>query len=236
MSTRFPVILPAYNEASAIERAILETAASFDALAAPYEIIVVDDGSTDGTAALAEAMRARFPTVRVARHATNAGKGAAVRTGAQAAEGEVVLFLDCDLSTHPDTFRSFIPLLTTHDLVIGSRRVKGAVIPEPQPLWRSLLGRAFNAFIRIYLRLPYHDTQCGFKAVKRSALPILKTITSDGWAFDVELLARAREAGLTVVECPITWNNRRESRVRLGSAWSILNELRQIKHAVKSDR
>ena len=236
MPVLYSIILPAFNEEAAIERAVRETAASFDALGQPYEIIVVDDGSTDRTAALVEAMRADIPALRILAHKTNRGKGAAVRTGALSAAGEVTLFFDCDLSTRPATFRAFIPLLASTDIVIGSRRVPGAVITRAQKRWRSSLGRIFNAFIRLYLRLPYRDTQCGFKAIKRTALPILQTIESDGWAFDVELLARARAKGLKIAECPVTWSNRRESRVRLGSAWSIFNELRRIKRAVQTAR
>jgi glycosyltransferase involved in cell wall biosynthesis len=225
-----------YNEEATIERALTETAATFRAFDQPFEIIVVNDGSTDRTAPLLGSMLQRVPSLRILTHDTNRGKGAAVRTGALSAVGEVVLFLDCDLSTHPDVFRAFIPLLEHNDIVIGSRRVPGAMIAEPQPFWRVWLGVAFNTAVRTYLRLPYRDTQCGFKAVKCGALPVLRSIKSNGWTFDVELLARARSAGFSIVECPVTWSNRRESRVRLGSAWNIFKELREIKHAVQTDR
>ena len=225
MPALFSVIIPAFNEARTIERAIRETQGVFQGVGAT-EIIVIDDGSTDETAALVE----RFgSSVQFIRHAVNLGKGAAVKTGIQAAVGEWALFLDADLATHPMQVALFLPHLETADVVIGSRRVPGSRILERQPWYREWAGRAFNAFIRIYFGIAFHDTQCGFKAFHRRTFSVFDGLQTYGWVFDVELLLDAQAAGFRVHEVPVTWRHGRESRVRLSNGWGILRALRQIK-------
>jgi dolichyl-phosphate beta-glucosyltransferase len=211
----YSIILPAYNEESTVERAIRETAAVFDQLTKTYEIIVVDDGSTDTTARVVNSVGAERSTVRLVQHGSNRGKGEAVRTGVINAHGDFLLFLDCDLATHPREARAFIDKMGENDIVIGSRRVAGAVIARPQPWHRSLSGRSINLFVRHFLKLPHYDTQCGFKMFRSaSAKSIFKDIGSSRWTFDIEILLRARDAGYKVVELPVTWTNGPVSRVK----------------------
>ncbi len=224
----FSLLIPAFNEAHTIARAVDETRRFFDALGS-FEILIVDDGSVDETASIVERLQRDDARVRLIRHQSNLGKGAAVKSGAAQALGDVMLFLDADLSTHPEAFRAFLPLLPTADILIGSRRVDGATIAEYQPFYRNGAGQIFNCFIRYYLGLHFQDTQCGFKVFHRRTLYLFEHLESKGWAFDVELLLRAQRDGLVIREVPVTWRNGKESRVRLSDAWSILRELRRMK-------
>jgi len=227
----FSVIIPAFNEEKTIVTAIAATSRVFEQLGKSFEIIVVDDGSTDKTANIVEdfVMARRAVPVHLIRHAKNQGKGAAVRTGALAAQGGWIVFLDSDLAAHPSEIAKAIPVLDDSDIIIGSRRVAGADIAERQPVYRHWLGRLFNLFIRIYLGLPFRDTQCGFKIFNKKMRPLFESLKSTGWTFDVELLYRARHQGLRIREIPVTWRHGRDSRVRLGHVWDILSELRRIK-------
>lgn len=226
----YSIILPAYNEAETIERAIREIAAIFDQFKKEYEIVIVDDGSRDDTAMIADSLASEFPAVRLLRHAANSGKGMAVRTGVMNAQGDLLLFLDCDLATHPREAPAFIAKMAEHDIVIGSRRVAGAVIAKAQPWYRSLSGRAINIFVRLFLKLPHHDTQCGFKMFRRvAAQDIFKNTGPSRWTFDVEVLLRAKAAGYRIGELPVTWHNNENSRVRVREVVSDLWYLLKLK-------
>ncbi|MEI7741912.1 MAG: dolichyl-phosphate beta-glucosyltransferase [bacterium] len=227
---RYSVIIPAYNEERTIERALFETRDAFRGFNEPFEIIVVDDGSRDGTIKVVESLRESVPESVLIKHEQNQGKGAAVRTGVAASRGEYFVFLDADLATHPKEFSKCIPLFATHDIVIGSRQMPGSLIVESQPAHRVLAGRLFNQAIRNYLKIPLIDTQCGFKAFRASvAKSLFADMSTTGWVFDVELLGRALKSGLKVAEIPVSWKNGAESRVKFGDAWRIIQELRAVK-------
>ncbi len=226
---RFSIVIPALNEASTIERAIRECGAVFASLDSAYDIIVVDDGSTDGTVARVERLTNEGFPVRVIRHAHNQGKGAAVRTGVLVAEGEWIVISDADLSVSPDQISRFIPALDQADVLIGSRRVVGADIAIAQAWQRDYAGRLFNLAIRLITGLPYRDTQCGFKLFHQRTKPLFQVLQTEGWAFDVELLVRTKVAGLRIKEIPVIWKNGKDSRVRWRDAWSILREIWKIR-------
>lgn len=232
MSLQYSIIFPAYNEEKTIGTALQTTQGVFDALGGSYEIIIVDDGSTDTTAEVVERFirQQATPNIQLIRHKYNQGKGKAVQTGVAAAQGEIFLFLDCDLSTHPKTFLSFLPLLKHADIIIGSRRVPGAHIIAPQPWYRIWSGRAFNLLIRLYLHLPYHDTQCGFKAFHSTTKSLFTHLKTDGWVFDIELLLRARQQDFRIIEAPVEWRHGTESRVRFKDIRKILRDIHKLKH------
>ena len=228
MAISYSVIIPAYNEEASVERAVRETAGVFDGLGKAYEIIVVDDGSSDRTAA--SAMAAGVPAVRVLRHETNQGKGAAVRTGVMNAGGELILFMDCDLATHPSEATAFIKQMGDCDIAIGSRRHAASVIVVSQPWYRVAYGRLVNLFIRRTLGLPYHDTQCGFKMFRAApAREIFRAIGPSRWTFDAEVLLRARAAGYRIVELPIAWRNGASTRVKSTEVIADLGRLLKLK-------
>ncbi len=233
MDPAFSVVIPAYNEERGIGAAIRETDVYFGGLGKPYEILVVDDGSRDRTASEVERLVPEIAHLKLLRHNENQGKGSAVRTGTAAASGTWILFLDADLATHPAQFARFFPHLEDADVVIGSRRVEGARIAVAQPRYRDSAGQLFNAAVRAYLDLPYRDTQCGFKAFHARTKPLFAELVSSGWAFDTEVLRRARRLGLRIAECPVVWRHQPESRVSIWDAFAIAAELRRIRRATR---
>ncbi len=232
MSLDYSVIFPAYNEGKTISLALQEALKVFDALRATYEIILVDDGSTDDTAQHVKDFARRHANIHLLRHPQNMGKGKAVQNGVAASQGTYILFLDCDLSTHPQTILTFLPFLEKADIVIGSRRVPGAHIIAPQPWYRTWSGRVFNVLIRLYLGLPYHDTQCGFKVFHTKTKALFTDLQTSRWVFDVELLVRARQHGFRIIEAPVEWHHGKESRVRLRDVRKIWRDVRKIRQTM----
>ena len=180
------------------------------------EILIVDDGSTDGTSELATAHLDGVDH-RILRHATNRGKGGALRTGMMAARGDFVLFTDADLSTpieHADT------LLRTHaegvPVVIGSRRLPGAEVTRHQGRVRESMGKAYTWLSTLLICPGITDCTCGFKSFSREAAhDIFGRLRENGWAYDSEVLFLARRAGHAVVEVPVRWANDPNTRVNL---------------------
>ncbi|MBI4250196.1 glycosyltransferase family 2 protein [Candidatus Uhrbacteria bacterium] len=200
-------ILPAYNEENAIKHTVTSIAEYCDAKQYPYEIIIIDDGSTDGTYRLAGEITGKNASVKALRHTSNRGKGAAVRTGMAAAQGDILLFLDADGSTNVSELDSFFPYLKeNYDVVIGSRYLPESTIGKKQPHLRVVIGRIGNLLIQLLLLPGVADTQCGCKVFSRKAAQqIFSRQTIDGWGFDMEILAIARLQGLQVKEVPISW-------------------------------
>lgn len=231
---RYSIIIPAWNEAHTIARAVRETSALLAELEGSSEIIVVDDGSADETHTIVTGLSNEMPSnvsLRCLRLTHNQGKGAALQAGVSVAQGTYVAFLDADLATRPKELRQGFALLETADIAIGSRRVPQASIQKPQTQLRSLAGQCFNLIVRLWLNLPYRDTQCGCKAFRADvAKRLFGELTTTGWAFDVELLCRARELSYRIVEFPVLWTNGPVSRVRLRDTWQIMRDLMRIKH------
>ena len=195
--------------------------------ALPYEVLIVDDGSTDATAQVAEAAASADRAVRLVRLRVNEGKGSASAVGARHATGSWILFSDADLSTPIDALEEFVPYLSQgYDIVIGSRALAASRLLVRQAWWRERVGRAMNAAIRNGARLPFRDTQCGFKLYSREAAQtIFPLLTTKRWLFDAEALLVAAELGYRVREVPVTWVNSGDSRVKLRHGWNILREL-----------
>jgi dolichyl-phosphate beta-glucosyltransferase len=221
------VVIPAYNEATRLPatlRAVHEYLTNhFDR----FEIVVVDDGSTDNTAGAAEAGGARL-----LRQPTNTGKGAAVRDGMLAGAGEIVLFSDADLSTPIEEVEKALDRLAQGwDVVIGSRALPDSDVQLHQNFVREYMGKAFNVFVRVLAGLPFRDTQCGFKCfTRRAAQTVFAQCVIDGFAFDVEALSVARRLGFRVTDMPVRWVNSPASRVNIWvHPWQMLGELLQIR-------
>jgi dolichyl-phosphate beta-glucosyltransferase len=224
-SATVSIVFPAYNEEGRLPRLlhILETTAERDLSAVGLrllEAVVVDDGSTDGTVAAIRAAARDMPLLRpVALGAPNTGKGAAVAAGVRAARGELTLIADVDLSTPLDQIGALHDRLQNGaHIAIGSRALR----PELElnkPRHRQFLGRRFNQLSRSLTGLPHRDTQCGFKLLPTAlARDLLAEQIVPRYAFDVELLMRARAAGLSVAEVPVLYVHDRDSRVTLVGA------------------
>jgi dolichyl-phosphate beta-glucosyltransferase len=180
-----------------------------------YEVIVVDDGSLDGTVGVAEAFAASRPAFRVLRLGVNRGKGAAVREGFRQSRGELVLFSDADLSTPIEELaRMKAALEQGADFVLASRAVADSNVEIHQAWYRERMGKTFNAFVRAASGIPIHDTQCGFKLLRGDAARALaEEMREDGFSFDVELVLLAARRGLRMKEMGVTWRNDAGSRV-----------------------
>jgi len=214
------VIIPAYNEERNIGGVLSETIAVMDNMFVPYEIIVVDDGSSDGTADIVRAVAADLDSIRLIDYMPNLGKGHAVRVGIRESAGELVGFTDADLSAPIEEMDKLLAAVGGgSDIAIGSRAVKGAMIPKHQPLYRELGGKALNLVIRALAVRGIHDTQCGFKLFKGDiARSIFSRCFLDGWGFDVEVLYLARKMGRGIAEIPVVWSHFEGSKIHPVSA------------------
>jgi dolichyl-phosphate beta-glucosyltransferase len=225
------VVIPAFNEELRVGSTLEAVDRYFSARRMTREIIVVDDGSTDGTAALVNAMQEKIRDLKLIRYAPNRGKGWAVRKGIEGSSGEYILFTDADNSTPIEEFEKFYPLLKDHEIVIGSRYVKGSNITIKQPAYRILLGRAGNFLIQSFLFDEIRDTQCGFKAFQHSAAKdVFRRMTVNRFGFDIELLSVAKLLKYSIREVPINWYNSPQSRVRpIKDACRTFVELLRVK-------
>lgn len=216
----FSIVIPAYNEEKRLPKALAEVHRFFP----EAEVIVVDDGSSDGTVSVAERAGAK-----VVRLLENRGKGAAVRAGVLAAGGDAVVVMDADLSVPLEFVAEMLSMLDSADVVVGSRCHPEAVIVRRQPLARRVAGRVFSAAVRILTGLPYRDTQCGFKGFKRDAAKaIFVNLRSPGFAFDVEVLLLARALGLRVAELGVVWRDGEMSSVSFRKGVSAFVELGRL--------
>jgi len=214
----FSVVIPCFNEAERIGDTLRITLDYLAANAPRSELIVVNDGSTDATGTIAGKILAETNVAtRLLENFPNRGKGAAVRSGLLAARQPIGLFSDADLSTPlEETPKLIQPVANGEvDIAFGSRALDRGLIGIHQPWRREQGGRVFNLLVRAATRLPFWDTQCGFKAFRLDVCrPILEAAQINGFAFDVELLLLAHRAGLRIREIPVRWNHAAGSKVR----------------------
>lgn len=219
------IVLPAHNEAHRIEPTLRAYRGAF----ADCELIVVVNGSTDDTAAVAKRLGAELPGVTVLEIPTAIGKGGAVKAGFGLARGTWVGFVDADLATAPAEFAKVVKAARGADGAVASRWVKGARVVGRTPL-RSLFSRTFAALVRLLFGLPFRDTQCGAKVFHRRYLAAyLAASQVNDMAFDVELLWALHRAGARIVEVPTVWVAQPGS-ASLGSPWGFFrNGLRMLR-------
>jgi glycosyltransferase involved in cell wall biosynthesis len=180
------------------------------------EVLVIDDGSKDRTAAVAEAFRDRIPMLRVVPNGENRGKGYSVRHGMMEALGEIVLFTDADLSAPIEEADKLLAALVTCDVAIGSRALDRSLIAVHESGFREFAGIVFNKIVRFVLWLPFVDTQCGFKAFRRVKCKIIfEQQRIERFGFDPELLFLARVHGLKAVEIPVRWAHSPATKVNM---------------------
>ncbi|HEU0207946.1 MAG TPA: dolichyl-phosphate beta-glucosyltransferase [Candidatus Udaeobacter sp.] len=217
MLSPFSIVIPCFNEAGRIGQTLRLTVDYLTANAPESELIVVNDGSTDATGAIArEGLKSAQICTRLLENFPNRGKGAAVRSGLLAAQRPIGLFSDADLSTPlEETPKLIEPIVNGEvDIAFGSRALNRSLIGIRQPWRREQAGRVFNLLVRIATGLPFWDTQCGFKAFRLDVCQrMLEAARTEGFAFDVELLFLAHRAGLRVREIPVRWNHAEGSKV-----------------------
>jgi len=225
---KLSVIIPAYNEAGRIGPTLSRVVEYLSGKGFEWELVVVDDGSTDATRDLVREAAQRDARVRPIENGTNRGKGYSVRNGFLNTSGEYALFSDADLSTPIEELDGF--LLDADggaDIVIGSRAMRDSKILKRQPVYRMVMGKTFNRLVRALTVRGISDTQCGFKLFRRSVCePQFLGQKIDHFSFDAELLFLAQKKGLKIVERPVRWINSPQSKV--DPVWDSLRMLLDI--------
>lgn len=224
------VVIPAYNEERRLPESVRKVAAYMRENPRVREIILVDDGSRDGTAALIRRFARELPGVRGVSYFPNGGKGYAIRRGVlEATPGLAVLITDADLSTPIEDLEKLTAALADHDVAIGSRALEASRIGVRQAWYRQMMGKTFNRLMRAITGVPFEDTQCGFKLFSaRAAKAVFAEAAVDRFAYDVEALVLASRLGFSVAEVPVRWNNDADSKVRIvrDSSRMLLDVLR----------
>jgi dolichyl-phosphate beta-glucosyltransferase len=212
----YSIVLPAYNESERIASTLDRILAHAGQQDWQVEIIVVNDGSTDGTPKIVDDYGKKYPMLRLLQNPGNRGKGYSVRHGMLHAQGDVLLFSDADLSSPiTETDKLSAAIRQGADIAIGSRWLNARLQIKRQALHRQLFGRIFNVMLRLVLGLNFSDTQCGFKAFTRDAAQKLFPLQRiEGWGFDPELLYLAKKSGLTVVEVAVAWSHCEGTHIR----------------------
>jgi len=229
---QFSIVIPAYNESNRLPATLQSVVACIRANAWRAEVVVVNDGSTDGTAQVVRDFARQAPEVRLLENPGNHGKGYSVRNGILHALGDVVMFTDSDLSAPiEEAERLFGAIEQGADIAIGSRWLEKSRQTQRQPLYRQFFGRCFNAVTRAVMGLHFADTQCGFKAFTRSAAQtVFQLQTIERWGFDPEILYIALKRGLNVVEVPVSWAHDERTRMSyLKDGMKMLEELAIIR-------
>jgi dolichyl-phosphate beta-glucosyltransferase len=229
------VVIPCYNEEERLPRTIERIEEFLDGKHSPYELILVDDGSADGTRRVMDDAVRRHASVRVEALARNRGKGRALATGVQAAKGDEILVTDADLSTPIEELDKLQAALQNGaGVAIGSRALRGSRVEVSQPIYRVLMGKAFNLIVQTVLLPGIWDTQCGFKLFRADvARRVFGALITDGFGYDPEVLYRARKQGVKIAEVPVVWRNSAPTKVSpLGSSFDMLRHVIRLRFIV----
>lgn len=208
------VIIPAYNEEQRIKDTIIQIIYYLNKNKYNYEIVVIDDGSTDHTIQAVKSIQ--DGNIVILRNKINRGKGYSVKKGFLIARYSLILFTDSDLATPIEFVETFINYITEgYDIVIASRNLKDSKIPVKQPIFRQIMGKIFCILVNLIVLRGFKDTQCGFKLFKKdTARRIAQFQTLDRFAFDVEILFLAKKLGYKIKEAPVVWTDKKGGSVR----------------------
>lgn len=214
---KLSLLIPVYNEAERFPPYLQHIKDHFSRIGITYEIIVVDDGSTDGMTTSLEGFSAAWPELRIVRHGHNQGRGQAIRTGHAAARGDIVLVADADGAT-PIGEETKLRAALEHgaDVAIGSRVIRQEGVSRIRVFHRCIMSKVFALVVRLLVRVPARDTQCGFKMWRRKVGKDVMALCQDKrWLLDLEFLAVANRLGYQVAEVPVSWSEVSGSKVRL---------------------
>jgi dolichyl-phosphate beta-glucosyltransferase len=236
MIPEISIIIAAYNEEARLPASLMKIHGYLAARNIAAEIIVVDDGSNDGTAAATKLLVDCIPGLRLISYAKNRGKGYALRTGVLDSQGQLVLLSDADLSTPIEELDSLMKLIVVDSfhVAIGSRALALSRIEEAQSWWRQGMGKIFNRIVKLLVIDDFSDTQCGFKLFTGdTARRLFSEARIDRFAYDVEILAMAKRCGYRIAEVPIKWINSPGSKVDpVKDSLQMLMDLYRIRRSV----
>lgn len=232
------VVIPAYNEAKRISPTLRSVFEYLKKQNYEYEVLVVNDGSKDDTAAVVSDFAENFPELKLIDNQQNQGKAKVVQQGMLAAQGDLRLFMDADNATTIDTLDKLFPYINDgYGVVIASIGIGGAKITNPEPFYRVIFGKAGNLWIRFWAVPGIYDTQRGFKLfTKEAAEKIFPKMRTFGWGFDVELLALAKKYGYKIKEVPINWSNVAGSKINIWAYPKVLMQTVKIWWNLKTNK
>jgi glycosyltransferase involved in cell wall biosynthesis len=215
---KISIILPAYNEESRIRNALDTLIKYLSGLEHTFEIIVSADGSTDDTTKITSEYSQKHSNVILAAFQERLGKGGGILNAAQFASGDVLIIMDVDMATPPDEIPKTIEVMEREqaDIIYGSRNLPESIILIEPPFHRKILGKVFNYIFRLLLGINLHDTQCGYKAIRKEVFDSLqREINIEGFAYDIDLAVKAQKNGYKLVEMPVTWSHVEGSKVNV---------------------
>jgi glycosyltransferase involved in cell wall biosynthesis len=215
-SVKVTVVFPAYNEVDALEHAVDKVTQALNEFTSSYEIIIAEDGSTDGTDKLAEALAEEHPFVKHIHGEKRLGRGAALKNAFMQSSGEVLVYMDLDLATDLKHLKALVDGVDFegYDLATGSRMLDKSKVKRSRT--RHLASKTYNFMVRAVLGSNLQDHQCGFKAFRRESLvQLLDQVDAEHWFWDTEILVRAQRKGFGIKEIPVSWKGGRETKVRL---------------------
>ena len=210
------VVFPAYNEVGSLKLAVEKTIQALRELTSSFEIIIAEDGSTDGTDRVAYSLANKYPFVKHMHRRGRLGRGAALKNAFRLSSGRILVYMDVDLATNIRQLKTLINSVEAEgfDFAIGSRMLSKSKVKRSHT--RQLASQFYNFLVRAMLRSKVKDHQCGFKAFKREALmPLLDEVIARHWFWDTEILVRAAGKGYNIKEIPVDWKGQRDTKVRL---------------------
>jgi dolichyl-phosphate beta-glucosyltransferase len=224
------IVIPCYNEEQRLPRTLDHIVRFMEGRHVSYELILVDDGSADGTRMIMDSAADRYPTVRIEALPRNRGKGRALAVGVAAASGDEVLVTDADLSTPIEELDNLQAAIDSGaGVAIASRAVKGSRIELSQPVYRVVMGKVFNLIVQLVLLPGIWDTQCGFKLFRADvARQAFAALSTDGFGYDPEVLYLARKHGVKITEVPVVWRNSAPTKVS-----PVRSSLDMLRHVVR---
>ena len=226
-SVKVSVVLPAHNEADALEPAVSEITKVLDEYRTDYEIVIAEDGSTDGTDKKADDLSERLPAVWHLHSDKRLGRGKALKNAFQQSSGKILVYMDVDLATNVGQLRSLVKAIKEegYDFATGSRMLSVSKVERSRT--RQISSKIYNFLVRTMLGSKIKDHQCGFKAFRREPLmQLLDEVTASHWFWDTEFIVRAIRKGYKIKEIPVEWTSGRETKVRLiedsfNMAWQV---------------
>lgn len=209
------IVFPAYNEANELEESVEKTIAAVERIAPSYEIIIAEDGSTDGTDKLASLLSKKYPSVERIHSEKRLGRGNALKNAFRGSKGEILIYMDVDLATDIRNLKALVDSIREgYDFATGSRMLPESKIERQ--LSRQIASKSYNFMVRALLGSKIKDHQCGFKAFKRDPLfGILEEVEASHWFWDTEILVRAARNGYEIKEIPVEWKSGRKTKVNL---------------------